>query len=93
MAIVTTIIPVAFNEFGNAGSYCWIKPTILGTYFRFGTHYVPLWIIILLVCVIYICTLIGVLREQLQLFKQSAMDRKMKHISTSMKLYIKLVCN
>lgn len=90
-ALTCTIIPIAFNEFGWAGSYCWIKPTTRGTYLRFATHYIPLWTIIGLVCCIYVVTLVIVIRRQWLSFRVTAREKQLRHISTSMRLYIKMM--
>ena len=53
-SVLATAVPVIGDTYGYSGSWCWINPEVpLGIFFQFATYYVPLWIIIVSVCVMY----------------------------------------
>eukprot|EP00483_Globobulimina_turgida_P009865 UN09884 len=54
ITIITTILPLTTNSYGVAGGWCWIKDeTTVGTMWRYVLFYVPLWICIIYMIVVY----------------------------------------
>jgi len=92
VSAVLVTIPIGMGLFGGAGGYCWIHGgTKQGIALRFGVFYIPLWLSLFTVIILYIITIIHMLRVQTRSLRNSTRQKKMKHISTSMKLYIKLL--
>lgn len=53
-SLLATALPLIGDTYGYAGSWCWIRPDVsLGIFFQFATYYVPLWVIIASVCLMY----------------------------------------
>ena len=53
-AAVATGVPNIGFTYGYAGSWCWIDPDKrFGRTFQFGAFFIPLWVIIACVCVMY----------------------------------------
>jgi hypothetical protein len=90
VATSLTIIPILTHSVGDSGIYCWIKGDGFNKYLRL-TYYIPLWIIMPSIFIIYITTLWIIIRRQCISFRQRQRTRKMSHLSSSIKLYIKLL--
>jgi len=56
LALIATLLPfIPYNTYGPAGVWCWITDDdSVGNVWRFATLYVPLWLIILYICYVYI---------------------------------------
>lgn len=91
MSAICYTIPLGMDMYGDTGGYCWIKSENKGRFLRFGIFYIPLWICVLVVVVLYSITIGNIIRMQIIMLRHSSKQKRMKHISTSMKLYIKLL--
>lgn len=90
--IIVTIIPAATRSYGNLGTYCWIKGDELGTWLRLSLNYIPLWVVIALSCILYIIAIVAVSRAQWHSYRYLEKSKRFSRISSSMRLFMKLVC-
>jgi hypothetical protein len=93
VTIGLAIIPMAMGLIGTAGhGICWItNANRTGKVMRFAVFYIPLWMCILAVCVLYLITMIYVAKKQFNSFSGSSYNKQRRHVATSMALYIKLL--
>ena len=82
--MVLTILPMFTGSYGPAGVWCWIQKTGIANVWRFVTFYVPLYLCIIIMLVMYaiiIRTVRKVMQgqtevsEEAQRRAQNAMDR------------------
>ncbi len=55
-----TLLPATTESYGAAGLWCWILPTGFGATWQLAAYYIPLWIIIAVVTLIYGITIVHV---------------------------------
>lgn len=89
IASILTCVSIGMGGYDSAGAQCWITKNKLGV--RLGVYYIPLWLSIIAVFILYTITIIYLLWIQFMSYRGRTRERKVNHISTSAKLYIKLL--
>jgi hypothetical protein len=90
-AVPLTILPYATGSVSAVGvNYCWIRgDTLLHKLMRL-TLYIPLWLSMTLIILIYCATGIVLSITQIRSFRNSSRTRQFAQLASSLKLYIKL---
>lgn len=52
-SLLTSICILIFDEYGLIGGNCWILDDGIGKFFRFGFFFIPAWVVIIVISVLY----------------------------------------
>ena len=53
VALIFTLIPLWGDHYGDSGGWCWIDASNTGQLMRLSVLYVPLWICVVAICIMY----------------------------------------
>jgi len=91
LPIIVTIVPIFTDSYGDLGRFCWIKGDRVGTWLRFALNYIPLWVIISAVVLMYIFTISCLVRIQYFSYRSLTSTARRDKLSASLSLYMKLL--
>lgn len=87
--LILTSIPLVTGTVGDAGGFCWITgESVLGNVVRFAAHYIPVWICIVLMAILYSVTLIYVIIAQCRFARLLHKHGRVQIFRNSIRTYI-----